>query len=85
MLVFLPWLDTALGGKKTYRELLELICLQFCMTVCWIVVQIFGLKFEELFAAILVFGLFYIHVFILDMLIQQISLVDCADELFWAL
>jgi hypothetical protein len=55
------------------------------MTVCWIVVQVFGLKIEELFATILVFGLFYIHVFILDMLIQQISVVDWSDELFWAL
>jgi hypothetical protein len=55
------------------------------MTVCWIVVQVFGLKIEELFAAILVFGLFYIHVFILDMLIHQILVVDRYDELFWAL
>jgi hypothetical protein len=70
---------------KTDQELLDLICLQFCMTVRWIVVQVFGLKIEELFAAILVFGLFYIHVFILDMLIQQISVVDWSDELFWAL
>jgi hypothetical protein len=55
------------------------------MTVRWIVVQVFGLNIEELFAAILVFGLFYIHVFILDMLIHQISIVDWSDELFWAL
>jgi hypothetical protein len=55
------------------------------MTVCWIVVQVFGLKIEELFAAILFFALFYFHVFILDMLIQQISVVDWSDELFWVL
>jgi hypothetical protein len=47
------------------------------------VVQVFGLKIDELFAAILVFGLFYIHVFILDMLIQQISVVDLSDVVDW--
>jgi hypothetical protein len=55
------------------------------MTVCWIVVGVFGLKIEELFAVIIVFGLFYIGVFILDMLIQQVSVVDWSDELFWVL
>jgi hypothetical protein len=44
--------------QKKDRELLDLICLQFCMTVCWIVVQVFGLKIEELFSILLCSELF---------------------------